>query len=631
MNILKSTNSALRKDHRSALVLRDDSTKTKQRTLKHGKPGSSRLLPVVAIACAVLCGLGGSVRAEDDLFVSCLTRREVFRFDVFAFPNAPAPFIGNGGGGEGFACLSGGNQAEIFVSNNTDAIKVYDPDTGAFLRTFKSNSSGGPQLNTVGALSLSPDGKLLYAADYGASGRIYAFDTSTGAVKWDSDVAFPNHPWHDVRVGPDGFVYATQFFPNPDGVWRFSPDLTTKTLFIPPGDNGLNHPAGMTFDRTGHLWVSNCFAGTNGNQVSEYDATTGAFVQKVVNSTTPGNHTKALSNPLGLDIGPPNPSSRYGDIYVASLSSNAVLRIQDVSPYGLTLNDAITEVDPVHSDSQPKYLAFRSNCVEYHKVGPRNLSTRLRAQPGANVGIGGIIITGNGPKHLLLRAIGPSLARFGVPDVLADPVLELHGPSSFATITNDNWRDNSVQEAAIIATGIPPTDDLESAIDATLNPGAYTAVVGGTNNTSGVVLIEVYDLSALPPSKLTNLSTRAFVGTSDNIVIAGFVLGGQNGTDRIAMRGIGPSLTAVGVTNALADPTLELRDGNGALLVANNDWQDDSAQAAQLTAAGLAPSNPLESGIAATLLPGTYTALLAGHNNGTGVGLVEFYDLGESP
>ena len=141
-------------------------------------------------------------------------------------------------------------------------------------------------------------------------------------------------------------------------------------------------------------------------------------------------------------------------------------------------------------------------------------------------------------------------------------------------------------------------------------------------------LVEIYDLNQGVDSKLANLSTRAFVSTGDNIVIAGFMLGGNNGNDRIVVRGIGPSLTAFGVPNALANPTLELRDSNGALLIANNDWQDNPAQAAELTAAGLAPTNNLESGIAMTLPPGLYTALLAGLNNGTGVGLVEVYDRG---
>jgi hypothetical protein len=241
------------------------------------------------------------------------------------------------------------------------------------------------------------------------------------------------------------------------------------------------------------------------------------------------------------------------------------------------------------------------------------------------VGVGGFIVTGSAPKHVLIRAIGPSLTGFGVLDVLADPVLDLHGPGAFATITNDNWR--QTQEAEILATGIPPANDLESAIVATLAPGAYTAIVRGNGNTSGVALVEVYDLNQSADSKLANLSTRAFVGTDNNIVIAGFLLG-SSGDDRIVVRGLGPSLTAAGVPNAMPDPTLELRDGNGALLIANNDWQDNPAQAAELTAAGLAPTNNLESGIAATLPPGLYTALLAGLNNGTGVGLVEVYDRG---
>jgi T5SS/PEP-CTERM-associated repeat protein len=255
-----------------------------------------------------------------------------------------------------------------------------------------------------------------------------------------------------------------------------------------------------------------------------------------------------------------------------------------------------------------------------------NLSTRMRVETGDNLGIGGFIVSGSGSKHLLLRAIGPSLSHSGVPNVLADPVLELHGPNGFVTVTNDNWRDT--QEAEITATGIPPTNDFESAIDATLGPGTYTAIVSGKNNTVGVALVEIYDLDEVASSKLANLSTRAFVGTGDNVVIAGVRLSDDNGDDRVMVRGLGPSLSDSGLSPVLANPTLELRNSSGALLVSNNDWQDNEAQAAELSAAGLAPSNQLESGIAATLPPGLYTALLAGLNDGTGIGLVEIYDLG---
>src|SRR5205085_9006845 len=250
-------------------------------------------------------------------------------------------------------------------------------------------------------------------------------------------------------------------------------------------------------------------------------------------------------------------------------------------------------------------------------------------QTGDSVGIGGFIVTGTTPKHVLLRAIGPSLARFFVPNPLADPVLELHGPTGFVTVTNDNWRDT--QQAAIAATGLAPTDDLESAIDATLAPGSYTGIIRGKNNGTGVALFEVYDITQGTTSKLANLSTRAFIGTGDNIVIAGFMLGNNGGNGQVIIRGLGPSLSAFGVSPVLADPTLELRDKNGTLLISDNDWQDNAAQAAQITAAGLAPSNAKEAAIAATLPPDLYTVLLAGLNNTTGIGIVEVYDRNAAP
>jgi hypothetical protein len=255
-----------------------------------------------------------------------------------------------------------------------------------------------------------------------------------------------------------------------------------------------------------------------------------------------------------------------------------------------------------------------------------NLSTRMRVQTGDNVGIGGFIITGTGPKRVIIRALGPSLASFGLADVLANPELEVNGPDGFTTIINDEWKDT--QQAEIMATGLAPANLHESAIVATLNPGPYTAAIRGVNNSSGVGLVEVYDLNQSVGSKLANISTRAFVSTGNNIVIAGFRMGNNSGGDSVVVRGIGPSLAAMGVANPLANPTLALRNSQGALLVANDDWRDEPVQASELTAAGLAPTNDLESGVVAMLPPGLYTALLAGQNNGVGVGMVEVYDLG---
>lgn len=255
----------------------------------------------------------------------------------------------------------------------------------------------------------------------------------------------------------------------------------------------------------------------------------------------------------------------------------------------------------------------------------------MRVQTGINVGIGGFIVSGNTPKEVIVRGIGPTLSRSNIVDVLADPVIELHGPGSFVTVTNDDWRDNQEQE--IMATGISPTDDHESAIVATLAPGAYTVIVRGSNDTSGVALVEIYDLNRNVDSKLANISTRAFVSTGDNIVIAGFLLSDDAGDGRVVVRGIGPSLAPnpFSANAVLSDPTLELRDSNGSLLIANNDWQDDTIQMAEIAATGLPPQHTLESALVATLPPGLYTALLAGLNDGTGIGVVEIYDLGGTP
>ena len=252
----------------------------------------------------------------------------------------------------------------------------------------------------------------------------------------------------------------------------------------------------------------------------------------------------------------------------------------------------------------------------------QNLSTRLLVGTGNNVAIGGFITIGSASKHILLRGIGPSLSGTGV-NALPDPVLELHGPGGFQTITNNNWRDT--QEAEIIATGIPPANDLESAIVADLDPGAYTAILKGNEDTTGVGLVEIYDLTAGTAARLGNISTRALVNTGNDIVIAGFILGGGTNNDLVILRGLGPSLPG-SLAPLLADPTLELRDSSGTLVAFNDNWMDDPAQPPIIIGVGLGPPNPLESCIAVSLAPGAYTALLAGKNGGTGLGLVEVYD-----
>ena len=257
-----------------------------------------------------------------------------------------------------------------------------------------------------------------------------------------------------------------------------------------------------------------------------------------------------------------------------------------------------------------------------------NISTRLRVELDDRVMIGGFIITGTAPKDVVLRGIGPSLVSVGISDALADPILELRNSNGTLLSQNDNWQDDPVQAAQLMALGLAPQHPNESGIVTSLQPNAsYTAILAGKNNGTGVGLVEVYDTNQAANSELANISTRGFVQTGDNVMIGGFILGGSNGNTSVAVRGVGPSLAQVGITDVLADPILELRDSNGVLLVSNDNWQDDPISAAELAAHGLALQNPLESGIFRSLSPGAFTAILAGRNGGTGIGLVEIYNL----
>ena len=254
-----------------------------------------------------------------------------------------------------------------------------------------------------------------------------------------------------------------------------------------------------------------------------------------------------------------------------------------------------------------------------------NLSTRARVDTGDRVVIGGFIITGNASKKLVVRGLGPSLTRFNLSGLLLDPVLELRQADGSLILLTDNWKDN--QRVQIEGSAYQPTDDRESVIVATLQPAAYTATLSGKGQTTGIGTVEVYDNDQEADSQLANISTRGFVQTGDNVMIGGFMLGLGSNNVRVAVRGLGPSLSQFGLSNLLADPTLELHDSNGATLASNDDWQSDPVSAGQLTANGLALPDSKESGIFTSLPPGAFTAILAGKNGGVGIGLVEIYNL----
>lgn len=252
-----------------------------------------------------------------------------------------------------------------------------------------------------------------------------------------------------------------------------------------------------------------------------------------------------------------------------------------------------------------------------------NLSTRGTVQTGDNVLIGGFIIPGLEPKKVVVRAIGPSLTGSAISNPLANPTLTLFNGAGTQIAFNDDWID-SPDKQAIIDTTLAPKNDKESAILQRLTPGNYTVRVAGVNNTTGIALVELYDLQSFSSSTLANISTRGRVNTGENVLIAGYIVGGYK-AQRVVVRAIGPSLSQFGVAGALADPLLELRNAQGTILISNNDWQDTQRQ--ELIDTGLPPSNTKESALVTSLTPGNYTAIVSGVGGGTGVGLAEVYNV----
>jgi hypothetical protein len=256
-----------------------------------------------------------------------------------------------------------------------------------------------------------------------------------------------------------------------------------------------------------------------------------------------------------------------------------------------------------------------------------NISTRLQVGTDPNALIAGFILGGDRPKRLLIRAIGPSLSRFGIANPLANPVLELRDKKGVLIARNDQWQSNA-EIRQIEDTLAAPVSSSESAILATLpaNNSSYTAIVRGANNGAGVGVLEVYDISSAPDSTVLNISARGLVQTGDNVMIVGFILTG-NHPAKIVVRALGPSLSAAGISNRLNDPQLELRNSQGTRIAWNNDWKAN-ANALGVQATGVAPNDGRESAILATLPAGSYTAIVRGAgNNPTGSAVVEAYQL----
>ena len=275
--------------------------------------------------------------------------------------------------------------------------------------------------------------------------------------------------------------------------------------------------------------------------------------------------------------------------------------------------------------------------IYYVRVAPLlsqllNVSTRARVLTDDNVLIAGFIVEGTAPKQLIIKGLGPSLASDHLSGTLADPTLELHQGNTILA-TNDNWKtkfDGSDQQAQVEATGHAPTNDLEAAILVTLNPGTYTAILAGKDRGTGIGLVELFDVDSGTTSKLTNISSRGFVDTDDNVMIDGFIVGGgAGGGARVIIRALGPSLPGSQVPDPLLDPTLELHNANGTLIDTNDNWKTNDrtgqSQEAEVRATGHPLGDDRESAIVTSMLPGVYTAIVRGKNNTIGVALVEAY------
>jgi hypothetical protein len=331
----------------------------------------------------------------------------------------------------------------------------------------------------------------------------------------------------------------------------------------------------------------------------------------------------AVSNSFNPLIGYPN-QSKIGD-YITVVSDGDGANVA----YSATFN----------GEEDIYYVRIRPTAV-LNQARLSNISTRSFVQTGEHVMIGGFIVQGAGPKRVIIRAIGPELTQFGIPDALANPRLELHNGNGALIAANNDWQTTIIggiitsnQVSGIQNSGHAPTAPSESAIIADLQPGNYTAIVRGVNNTAGVALVEVYDLNPGASSSLGNISTRSFVRTGEHVMIGGFIVQGT-GRNRVIIRAIGPELTQFGIPDALANPRLELRNGSGALIGSNDNWQTTilggiitSDQVSDIQNSGHAPTAATESAIIADLLPGNYTAIVQGVNNTTGVALVEVDDL----
>ena len=450
-----------------------------------------------------------------------------------------------------------------------DGVYQVDSTTGATLTHITATPDGrfGPC-----DIELSPDGRNLFVSDWAYSATVAKYDISSGSTPSLQQRS-------SVLAGVPPGLAVTDSLVVQGGIVRSASNLAISGGALAPVTSDPDSVSLLTFNN--NLLLRTPIAGS------------------VIHVFDLASHTLARS--IILPNGAQTPYDVTG--FYAADRTNTRVFVAVSSPYGGG-GIYVYPLVPLPAPPAPEHSLL-------------NVSTRLRTETGDNVPIGGFIVSGAESKKILVRATGPSLP---VPGNLADPTLELHYPDG-SVVTNDNWNEH---RANVVASGFAPADEHEAAIVASLQPGVYTAILRGLGDTSGVALVEVYDLTPNSNSQITNLSTRGKVETNDNVMIAGFIIGGAQPT-KVIVRALGPSLAASNVPGVLPDTTLELHDSNGTAIAFNDDWQSD--QEVEINASNRPPPDPHEAALVRTLTPGVYTAIVRGKNNATGVALVEVYNL----
>jgi uncharacterized delta-60 repeat protein len=443
------------------------------------------------------------------------------------------------------------------------------------------------------AVAIQTDGRIVVAGSAGGLFAVVRYDTSGSLdTSFDGDgiattaIDTGLDGGNAVAIQTDGRIVVSGFASGVGAVARYNSNGTTDLTFNGSGkliDPDAAPGTGVAIQTDGKILV----VGTSRNSSNFSDD----FA--VVRYNSDGRRDSSYGNDGGVAVDVSLGGSDVASAITLDLTGRAVVAGTSAGSFGVIRL----------LGGPPTTFA--------------NISTRLRVETGDNVLIGGFIITGSQAKKVMVRAIGPSLP---LADVLANPVLELHDGAGTLIASNDNWMD-ALNKQEIIDSALAPSNDFESAILTTLDPGLYTAIVRGVNDTTGIALVEAYDLDLGADSILANISTRGLVQTDDNVLIGGIIILGTDAQE-VLLRAIGPSLP---LTGALADPTLELHDKNGVIIASNDNWRSD--QEADIIATAIAPTNDAESAILATLTPDAYTAIVRGKDNTTGVALVEAYQL----